>query len=205
MKIVNTLLATVAVLAIAGPAFAQITPLLNNGKTSKEVQVKTTVPAGCALNADTLSDFNLSVSQNGQITGVTAPQRISVICNTPLGLIQIGSNDMRNNATIIASETSQFSNFINFTAFADDPNSGFILDSRDNGRNSNQATVGEGTAQMTRSLDIGIEDIRVRGDLRPVAGAYVGAVCVSIDPANLLVGSAASNMGNRACAGGSPF
>jgi spore coat protein U-like protein len=192
MKIANTLFATVAVLAIAGPAFSQT--LLTTPSSTGPVAVTTTIVPACALTG-TLSPFSMTVSPNGAVTTAAAAQPITVTCNTPNGNVSIGSEDMVNLGAPDIIETATFTNVIKFVGQADGLTGGdaWTLDSRTAAPFADAATIGFNTDRRIRTLSVSIEGAAPADGKLPVAGAYAGTVCVTVDPAGLLSGNGTTN------------
>ena len=184
MKLTNTLFATVAMLALAGPAFAQT---LVVGPSTSSADVTTNVANACAITG-TLSAFLMTVTPNGVITAPSA-QPITVTCNTPSGTITIGSNDMVNLGApaIVATEAATFTNTLKFIGQADGSMGGpwWRVDSRDSTIDWSSGTIGLTDQRRIRILNVSVVGATAAGKL-PVAGDYTGRICVTVDPSGLL-------------------
>jgi hypothetical protein len=192
MKIANTLFATVAVLAIAGPAFSQT--LLTTPSSTGPVAVTTSIVPACALTG-TLAAFSLTVNPNGAVTAPATAQTVTVTCNTPNGNINIGSDDMVNSAAPAIVETGTFTNVIKFIGQADGLTGGdaWKVDSRASTPFANAATIGFDTTRRVRTLSVSIEGAAPADSKLPVAGGYAGTVCVTVEPAGVLSGTSLTN------------
>jgi hypothetical protein len=200
MKLANTLFAAAAIVALAGPAFAQSAPTLVVGPSSASASVTTTVSSACALEG-TLALFNMSISPNGAVTTAAPSQNLKVTCNTPNGNITIGSIDMVNSAAPTILETAAFTNVIKFTGQADGlmGTDAWRLDSRANGSLASAATVGFDTTRRVRNLVVSVESVAATDGKLPVAGAYSGTICLTVDPSGSLSGAATSGDTDSVC------
>jgi hypothetical protein len=200
MKIAKTLFAAAAIVALAGPAFAQSAPTLLVGPTSTSASVTASVTSACALQG-TLALFNMSVSPNGAVTTAAPNQNLTVTCNTPNGNITIGSVDMINTAAPAILETASFTNVIKFTGQADGlmGTDAWRLDSRANGSFASAATVGFDTTRRVRNLVVSVESVAPADGKLPVAGAYSGTICLTVDPSGSLSGAATTGDADSIC------
>ena len=187
MNLNRTLLATVAVLALAGPAFAQT---LITGPTTVSADVTTTVAPACAITGST-TPITVEVGLNGgAVSGATNNEGgvITVTCNTPSGVVSIGSDDMKNTTGQPIVETTIFTDTIKFAggvrAPGDTTSSGWRLASR--ATNSwgawQSAKISQNTTNL-RVLELGVSafDFETLSKI-PTAGSYVGKVCVTVNP-----------------------
>ena len=202
MKLANTLFATVAIIALAGPAFAQ-NVTLSTTPTQTQAAVITSISNACAITGS-LSTFTMSVNPNGAVTVPAGTQNITVTCNTPNGNIKIGSDDMVNSAAPTIVETASFTNKINFIGQANGSMFGgdtWQLDSRASTPSVTEATIGNGPGnnRRIRNLAVSVQNAAPAEGKLPVAGAYTGTLCITVDPSGSLVNNATTNA-DRFCA-----
>lgn len=101
---------------------------------------------------------------------------------------------MVNVGTIASGEETTFTNEVDFAGQAADAVTpgNWTIDSRSNGSFIQAATVGYNTNRRIRSLNVTVKDFDTDG-LLPIAGAYSGTVCVTVDPSGSLTGTAGSD------------
>ena len=196
MKLTHTLFATAAMIALAGPAFAQANPTLLTTPTTTQAAVTTNITNACAISGP-LTTFTMSINPNGTVTAPAGVQNIKVTCNTPNGNISIGSDDMINSAAPAIIETASFTNRIKFIGTAAGPMFGgdtWKLDSRASTPFVTAATIGNGPGnnRRIRDLAVSIENAAPADGKLPVAGAYSGLICITVDPSGALVNNAAT-------------
>jgi hypothetical protein len=189
MKIANTLFATVALIALAGPAFAA-GPNLLPGASSSSSDVTTDIGPACALTGE-LDDLSVNVTPNGTASGATTTS-ILVTCNTPGARVAIGSNDMKETTGSEIVETD-FTDTISFSARADSSEgNGFVLNSRSIG-GVVASGIGNTTNVRIRNLAISLVGVAPKDGKLPIAGDYVGTVCVSVDPSGVTALTSTTN------------
>jgi hypothetical protein len=210
MKIANTLFATVAILALAGPAFAQSVTFTtaSTGQTATQTDVTATIDKACVITQG-LSAFTVTVTPNGEVTA-PAPKSVTVVCNTPSATLKLGSNNMVNTTApaILPADAGTFTNVILFNALADDfGNETFLLDSRAiTTTRSSASSIGLGGNRRIRTMQIGLDTqasgfiARPLDNKKPVAGDYRGAICLTVDPSGMIPGSTGLPNNDEFCA-----
>jgi hypothetical protein len=185
----------IALAALAGPAFAQ------SANPNASVNVNASVANGCTLTS-TLATATLTlpagIQANTTQVANTVAGNVAIVCNTPSAVITVGSNPMTTNAAINPAETSLFTNSVDFQAslWNVTGNGSFDIDSRPAGTfGSNVASskmIGNEGALMgnrrARTLQVHLGFYN-SGGLTPVAGSYVGTVCVTVDPSGTTNGA----------------
>ena len=198
------LLSSIGLAMLAGPAFAVSGPTLITGPSSTSATVSTTVLPGCAISGGTTTIAVTIPLNGGAVTPVSAPgSQVTVTCNTPAGVVSVGSTKMSNPALIDPTETATFTNEIDFAGYVANAVTG------DGGwRLASRAVNSKGAWQSARIdaneankriqvLDLKAIDFETVGKL-PVAGAYTGQICVSVNP----TGVPLNNVGNATCSAG---
>ena len=202
MKLSHTLLATAAMLALADPAFAQsATPTLLTTSRTTQAAVTTTIAPACAITGS-LQTFLVGVTPNAGIT-LPSDQPVTLTCNTPDGSVTIGSSDMINSNSPDIIETAAFTNVIKFRGEANEFSTFYRLSSRTGFGASSSATVGNDTTRRIRTLQIGVRGVAPDANKLPIAGAYSGLICVTVDPTSSL-GTGGSSSVNVTCAASGP-
>lgn len=189
----------IALAALAGPGLVQAQTLSTEPSTTQSA-VTTTIAPACAIEG-TPRTIEVSVGLNGGVvTGADLNEGgfVKVICNTPTGVISVGSDDMVNTTGQPIVEDTVFTNTIKFTGGARPEtatdNSGWRLASR--AGNSwgawqsqiiGQAPTGTNAGpDNTRIANLGISAFDfVNVGLIPTAGDYVGKVCVTVNPSGV--------------------
>jgi hypothetical protein len=183
----------IALVALAGPGLAQAQTLLTTPSTTGPVAVTTTIAPACALEGTT-SPITVSVGLNGgPVTGAGPDEGglVKITCNTPAGVVSVGSNDMVNTTGQPIVETAIFTDTIKFVGGAkpvtSSPTSGWRLASRATNTWGawQSAYISANTANL-RIMEVGINafDFDTLTKI-PTAGSYVGSVCVTVNPAGI--------------------
>ncbi|MCU0881101.1 MAG: hypothetical protein MUF14_00350 [Hyphomonadaceae bacterium] len=190
--------ATLAAMAMAAPAFAQVT--LSTDPTNASAAVTTSITPACALTG-TLAPFAVTVTPQGVATATGGTQSVTVTCNTRDANLTVGSNDMVNTTAPAIVETSTFTNTIAFNANAQGEiagdSIGWALDSKPGGQ-SGIGTIGGATNRRIRELRFDIRNVAPQGGLLPVAGAYAGTMCLTVSPVGTMTGTQIQD-GNNTC------
>jgi hypothetical protein len=197
MKLAHTLFATAAMIALAGPAFAQAAnPTLSINQTSTQSSVTTTVDKACAITG-TLSPFLVTVSPNG-VVSLPGAQAVTVTCNTPRANLTMGASNMINSTAPAIIETGTFTNVLNINGFADDyGNDFFLLDARASTTSRSSASdIGLGGNRRVRTLQLSVEGGAPDGGKLPVAGNYVGSICLTVDPSGSIIYTGSGSLPN---------
>jgi hypothetical protein len=192
-----------AISAMATPALAQSNPTLLTTQSSTQASVTTNVAPACAITGTT-SAITVSVGLNGgAVSGATPDEGglVTITCNTPSGVVAVGSNDMKNTTGEPILETTRFTDTIKFVGgvkpVTSSTTNGWRLASRTG--NSwgawQSAFISANTANL-RIMEVGINafDFETVG-LIPTAGDYVGTVCVTVNP----TGTPLNAQGNSGC------
>jgi hypothetical protein len=179
----------IALAAVASPALAA-GPDLVPGPSSSSSDVTTTIVPACAITATT-RPITVSVGLNGgAVTGADLDEggSVTVTCNTPSGVISLGSDDMKNTTGAQIVETDVFTDTISFTGGARPSSSSSTDGWRLASRPSNswgawqRAPISANTPNL-RQITLGISAIDFQTlDKKPTAGAYVGRICVTVSP-----------------------
>lgn len=192
----------IALVALAGPGLAQAQTLLTTPSTTSSA-VTTTIAPACAIEGTT-SPITVSVGLNGgPVTGAGPNEGglVKITCNTPAGVVSIGSNDMVNTTGQPIVETTIFTDTIKFVGGAkpvtSSATSGWRLASRaTNTWGAWQSARLDANTANLRIMEVGINafDFDTLTKI-PTAGDYAGTVCVTVNPA----GIPANAPGNANC------
>jgi hypothetical protein len=183
----------IALAALAGPAFAASVPTLQTGPSSTQTSVTTTVAPACAISGST-NTITVDVGLNGgAVSGSDNNEGgiVTVTCNTPTGVVSIGSDDLKNTTGQPIVETSVFTDTIKFAggvrAPSDTASAGWRLASRaTNSWGAWQSAYISANTPNLRILELGISAIDFETLSKiPTAGSYVGKVCVTVNPSGV--------------------
>lgn len=188
-------LAGIALAAIAGPALAvdgPSGPTLQTGPSTVQAEVTTTIAPACAISGQT-SPITVDVGLNGgAVTGATANEGgvITVTCNTPTGVVSIGSDDMKNTTGQPIVETTLFTDTIKFVGGARPVNNAstpWRLASRaTNSWGAWQSAYISANTPNLRIIELGISAIDFETLSKiPTAGNYAGKICVTVNPSGV--------------------
>jgi hypothetical protein len=198
--------AGIALVALAGPGLVQAQTLVTGVSTAGPVAVTTTVAPACAIQGTT-SNIAVTVGLNGGAVTGAAPNAgglVTITCNTPEGVVAIGSDDMKNTTGAPIVETDIFTDTIKFVGGArpvapSATTTGWVLASRGiNSWNAWQSAKISANTTNLRQMRLGISafDFEALSKI-PTAGSYVGKVCVTVNPS----GTPLNGRGNGFCNG----
>jgi hypothetical protein len=185
--------AGIALAALAGPGLAQAQVTLLSSPSTTSSAVTTTIAPACAITGTT-SPITVSVGLNGGAVTGAGPDEgglVTITCNTPSGVVGVGSNDMKNTTGEPILETTVFTDSISFVGGAKPTSSSTSNGWRVASRATNSwgawqsAFISANTANL-RIMQVGINafDFETLGKI-PTAGDYVGTVCVTVNPAGV--------------------
>lgn len=193
----HLLLASIGLIGLTAPSLvAAQTVTLATTPSSTQSTVTTSFEPACGITSS-LTAIAVTIPLNGgAVTPTTGSAgTVTVTCNTPAGVVAIGSSALKNAAPIDAGETATFTNEIDFAGVAlRTDESDWRLASRPNtATNAWQSARLDANVANTRiqTLTISARGFSTLNKL-PVAGAYVGTICLTVNPTGTPLNAQAS-------------